>query len=65
LPEQVDSAIDIAPSTGSFPDNYDYILDGSNWLNDAMPGSFMDFSGVPDFDSIIQQYLDPNAVMWN
>jgi hypothetical protein len=30
-----------------------------------MPGGFMDFSGAPDFDSIIQQYLDPNAVMWN
>lgn len=65
LPDQVDSAIDIAPSMGSFPDEYDLGLDGSNWMNDSMPGGFMDFSRAPDFDSIIQQYLDPNAVMWN
>jgi hypothetical protein len=66
LPDQVDSAIDIAPSTGSFPNDYAFgSLDGSNWLNDAIPGGFMDFSGPPDFDSIIEQYLDPNSVMWN
>lgn len=65
LSDQVDSAIDIAPSTGSFPDEYDFGLDGSNWLNDSMPGGFLDFSGAPNFDSIIQQYLDPSAVMWN
>jgi hypothetical protein len=65
LPDRVDSAIDVAPSTDSFADEYDFGLDGSNWLNDSMPGGFMDFSGAPDFDSIIQQYLDPNAVMWN
>lgn len=65
VPDQVDSAIDIAPSLGSLPDEYDFGLDGSNWLSDSMPGGFMDFSGAPDFDSIIQQYLDPSAEMWN
>ncbi|CEO59191.1 hypothetical protein PMG11_03874 [Penicillium brasilianum] len=63
--EQVDSAIDIGPSMGSFADEYDFNLEGSSWLNDTMPGGLMGFPGAPDFDSIIQQYLDPNAVMWN
>jgi hypothetical protein len=65
VPEQVDSAIDIAPSMDSFAHEYDFNLEGSSWLNDAMPGGLIGFPGAPDFDSIIQQYLDPNAVMWN
>ncbi|KAF3398227.1 Positive regulator of purine utilization [Penicillium rolfsii] len=65
LPDQVDSAIDIAPSTASFPEGPDFGLDNSNWVDDSMPSGFLDFSGIPNFDGIIQQYLDPNAVMWN
>ncbi|KAJ5167263.1 uncharacterized protein N7482_006044 [Penicillium canariense] len=65
MPEQVDSAVEIAPSLSSFLDEFDFGLESASWLNDSMPGGFMDFAGAPDFDNIVRQYLDPKTVMWN
>ena len=48
--EQTSSTLDFAPMTHSL-DNYDPTIDTSGWLNDALPGGFMDMAGVPDFDS--------------
>lgn len=60
FPEQIDSAIGIAPSIISLEDNYGLNLDGSNWLNDSLPGSFMDFAGAPDFDSLMWDVFNNN-----
>lgn len=60
FPEQVDSAIGIAPSMISLGDDYDLNLDSSTLLNDSLPGGFMDFTGAPDFDSLMWDVFNNN-----
>ncbi|KAJ5578542.1 uncharacterized protein N7459_007506 [Penicillium hispanicum] len=55
--DQADSAIDIAPTMGSLG-NYDLNVDSTSWLNDTMPGGFMDFAGAPDFDSLMWEVFN-------
>jgi hypothetical protein len=56
-PDQVDSAIDIAPT---MLDDYDFSLDTSSWLNDTMPGGLMDLAGAPDWDSMMWGFFSNN-----
>ncbi|KAJ5096579.1 hypothetical protein N7456_007300 [Penicillium angulare] len=39
-------------------DECDIGLDSSGWLNNSMPGGFMDFDGVPDFDSFMWEVFN-------
>lgn len=55
----VDSAIGVAPPLGSF-DEYNIGLESSSWLKDSIPGGFMDFTGVPDFDSLMWEVFNNN-----
>lgn len=55
--EQVDSAIDVAPTLSSL-DDYSIGLDSSSWWNDSIPGGFMDFTGAPDFDSLMWEVFN-------
>ncbi|KAJ5682724.1 hypothetical protein N7462_005889 [Penicillium macrosclerotiorum] len=64
-PGHIDSAVEVTPSVGTLLDDNDFHLGGMSWAHDSMPGGFMDFTGVPDFDTIIQQYLDPTLTMLN
>lgn len=50
--DTVDSAIDLAPAMSSL-DGYDFSIDSTSWLDDSTSGGFMDFAGVPDFDSLM------------
>jgi hypothetical protein len=56
-PDQVDSAIDIAPT---MLDDYDFSLDTSSWLNDTMPGGLMDLASAPDWDSMMWGIFNNN-----
>ena len=56
-PDQVDSAIDIAPT---MLDDCDFSLDTSSWLNDTMPGGFIDLAGAPDWDSMMWGIFNSN-----
>jgi hypothetical protein len=60
FPEQVNSAIGIAPSMTSLGEDYDLTLDSSTWLNDSLPEGFMDFAGAPDFDSLMWDVFNNN-----
>ncbi|KAJ5535877.1 hypothetical protein N7513_009063 [Penicillium frequentans] len=55
--DTVDSAVDLAPAMSSL-DGYDYNLDSTSWLDDSTSGGFMDFAGVPDFDSFMWQVFN-------
>ncbi|CAG8909662.1 unnamed protein product [Penicillium egyptiacum] len=44
----------------SFMDDYDPHADSMNWLHDSMPGGFMDFSGAPDFDTLMWEVFNAN-----
>lgn len=58
-PDQIDSAIDVAPTM--LDDDYnDFTLDTSTWLNDTMPGGFMDLTGAPDWDSMLWGIFNSN-----
>lgn len=60
FPEQADSAIEITPSMTLLGDDYDFNIDSTSWLNDSMPGGFMDFAGAPDFDSLMWEVFNNN-----
>lgn len=60
LPEHVDSAIGVTPSMISLTEEYDLNIDSTSWLNDSMPGGFMDFTGAPDFDSLMWEVFNNN-----
>lgn len=60
LPEQVDSAVGITPSMASLGDEYDLNLDNTSWLNDSISGGFLDFTGAPDFDSLMWEVFNNN-----
>ncbi|KAJ5767387.1 uncharacterized protein N7511_005003 [Penicillium nucicola] len=56
------------PDTGSenvsinpFLDDYDMTLDSTNWLHDSAPGGFMDFTGAPDFDSLMWEVFNATS----
>jgi hypothetical protein len=34
-------------------DDYDINVDSTSWLYDSVPGGFLDFTGAPDFDSLM------------
>lgn len=55
--DTVDSAVDLAPAMSSL-DGYDYNPDSTSWLDDSTSGGFMDFAGVPDFDSLMWQVFN-------
>ncbi|KAJ5673419.1 hypothetical protein N7507_002546 [Penicillium longicatenatum] len=55
--DTVDSAIDLAPTMNSI-DDYNFNLDSTSWLDDSTSGGFMDFAGVPDFDSLMWQVFN-------
>lgn len=59
MADQPDSAIDITHTMSSL-DDYDLGLDTTSWLNDSMPGGFMDFAGAPDFDSLMWEVFNNN-----
>ncbi|KOS45305.1 hypothetical protein ACN38_g3764 [Penicillium nordicum] len=44
----------------SFMDDYDPHVDSMSWLHDSMPGGFMDFSGAPDFDTLMWEVFNAN-----
>ncbi|KAJ6120930.1 hypothetical protein N7523_005210 [Penicillium sp. IBT 18751x] len=56
-PDRIDSAIEIAPT---MLDDSVFNLDTSTWLNDTMPGGFMDLTGAPDWDSILWGVFNSN-----
>jgi hypothetical protein len=56
-PEQVDSAVDVEPG---LLDDYDLNVDTSSWLNDTMPGGFMDLTGAPDWDTMMWGIFSSN-----
>ncbi|KAJ5089323.1 hypothetical protein N7532_008007 [Penicillium argentinense] len=58
LSDQVDSAVDITPSMTSLMDDCGFNMDGTSWLNDSISGGFMDFAGVPDFDSLMWEVFN-------
>lgn len=51
------SAVDLAPAVSSL-DGCDFSLDATSWLDDSTSGGFMDFAGVPDFDSLMWQVFN-------
>lgn len=56
-PEHVDSAVDVEPG---LLDDYDFNVDTSSWLNNTMPGGFMDLTGAPDWDSMMWGIFNSN-----
>ncbi|OGE54777.1 hypothetical protein PENARI_c005G06616 [Penicillium arizonense] len=40
-------------SENAFMDDYDINVDSTSWLHDSVPGGFLDFTGAPDFDSLM------------
>ncbi|KAJ5331706.1 hypothetical protein N7476_001489, partial [Penicillium atrosanguineum] len=56
-PDRIDSAIDAGPT---MLDDYDFNMDTSTWLNDTMPGGFMDLAGAPDWDSMMWGIFNSN-----
>lgn len=55
-PGQIDSGIDVAPAWSSM-DSHDFNPDTS-WLNDTLPGGFMDIAGAPDWDSMMWEIFN-------
>ncbi|KAJ5833998.1 hypothetical protein N7447_000024 [Penicillium robsamsonii] len=56
---RTDSGIENLP-LNSFIDDYDPHIDSMTWLHDSMPGGFMDFSGAPDFDTLMWEVFNAN-----
>ncbi|KAJ5961373.1 uncharacterized protein N7479_008523 [Penicillium vulpinum] len=52
-----DSGIGNLP-LNSLVDDYHPHVDSISWLHDSMPGSFMDFSGAPDFDGLMWEIFN-------
>jgi hypothetical protein len=59
VPPRVDFVFDNA-SVNPFMDDYGPTTDSMSWLHDSMPGGFMDFSGAPDFDSLMWEAFNAN-----
>mgnify|MGYP006876445748 FL=1 len=55
---RADSGVESLP-LNSFMDDHDH-ADSMNWLHDSMPGGFMDFSGAPDFDTLMWEVFHAN-----
>jgi len=55
-----DAGIENVP-VNPYMDDYDANVDSMNWLNDSMPGGFMDFSGAPDFDTLMWEVFNANS----
>ncbi|KAJ5285054.1 hypothetical protein N7524_000360 [Penicillium chrysogenum] len=55
---RADSGVESLP-LNSFMDDHDH-ADSMNWLHDSMPGGFMDFSGAPDFDTLMWEVFNAN-----
>lgn len=41
-----------------FMDDYDINVDSTSWLHDCVPGGFLDFTGAPDFDSLMWEVFN-------
>ncbi|KAJ5948137.1 hypothetical protein N7466_001152 [Penicillium verhagenii] len=57
MADQVDSAVDLAAATEPLND-YQLDLDSTSWWNESTSGGFMDFAGVPDFDSLMWEVFN-------
>ncbi|CAG8137466.1 unnamed protein product [Penicillium olsonii] len=57
---QADTGLDGVPDN-PFMDEFDPALDSMSWLNDTMPGGFMDFGGAPDFDTLMWEVFNSNS----
>lgn len=57
---RADSGVETLP-LNSFTDDYDPHVDSMSWLHDSMPGGFMDFSGAPDFDTLMWEVFNANS----
>ncbi|KAJ5642100.1 hypothetical protein N7490_006100, partial [Penicillium lividum] len=55
--DPVESAVNIAPTTSAV-DDCDFNLDLTSWLDESTSGGFMDFAGIPDFDSLMWQVFN-------
>ncbi|CAI7633473.1 unnamed protein product [Penicillium viridicatum] len=56
---RTDTGVENLPPN-SFMDDYDPHVDAMSWLHDSMPGGFMDFSGAPDFDTLMWEVFNTN-----
>ncbi|CAI7622042.1 unnamed protein product [Penicillium crustosum] len=56
---RADTGVENLP-LNSFMDDYDPHVDSMSWLHDSMPGGFMDFSGAPDFDTLMWEVFNAN-----
>ncbi|KAJ5407287.1 hypothetical protein N7465_008571 [Penicillium sp. CMV-2018d] len=56
---RTDTGVENLP-LNSFMDDYDPHVDSMSWLHDSMPGGFMDFSGAPDFDTLMWEVFNTN-----
>ncbi|OQE47311.1 hypothetical protein PENCOP_c001G05500 [Penicillium coprophilum] len=54
-----DCVVENLPLNSSM-DDYDSNVDSMSWLHDSMPGGFMDFSGAPDFDTLMWEVFNAN-----
>lgn len=57
---RVDSSLENDPAN-PFIDGPDPNSDSMSWLHDTMPGGFMDFSGDPDFDTLMWEVFNANS----
>jgi hypothetical protein len=55
-----DSGIENVP-VNPYMDDYDPTADSMSWLNDSMPGGFMDLNGAPDFDTLMWEVFNANS----
>lgn len=53
----LDTGLESAP-VNPYMDDFDANIDSLNWLNDSMPGGFMDFGGAPDFDNLMWEVFN-------
>ncbi|KAJ5351786.1 hypothetical protein N7452_000760 [Penicillium brevicompactum] len=59
-PPRPDSGVESVPYN-PFMDDYDPNIDSMSWLNDTMPGGFMDLGGAPDFDTLMWEVFNANS----
>lgn len=59
-PPRPESGVENIPYN-PFVDEYDPNIDSMNWLNDTMPGGFMDLGGAPDFDTLMWEVFNANS----
>jgi hypothetical protein len=52
LDQKIQADSGMGPMT-SLLDGEDLNIESTGWLNDLMPGGFLDFTGVPDFDTLM------------